>query len=84
MRKFEVTVKVNDLYEIEVVIPYQASDQREGAYTAYKRETMSFISFTETCEWVRNNPTAKVESCVHMTDMMTLLLQNTSSKDEEK
>lgn len=84
MRKFEVTVKVNDMYEIEVTIPYQASDQREGAYTAYKNETMTFMSFSEVCEWVRNNPNVKVQSCIHMTDMMTLLLQNTSSRDEEK
>lgn len=75
-RSFEVTVAVDEFYEVEARIPRKIFDQREGDYyTSWENETKTFVSFGEACTWVDKNPKAEILSFVLVTNKMDDLLE---------
>lgn len=80
-RNFKIEIEVDELYELEVGVIYQAFDQREGgSYPSYKTETHTFASFQEAVEWVKKNPKADIKSFVRLENKLDAL--NTWAKGE--
>lgn len=72
-RSFKTEIEVNELYELQVSVPYKAHSQRDGNYTEHKKETHTFLAFDDAVEWVKENPSAKIESFVHMENKINAL-----------
>jgi len=83
-RSFEVTAKVDEMYELEVSIPLQAFDQREGPYKDHRKETHTFVCFNDACKWVRENPKAVVLSFVKMENKLSELKAHTIPEGDPK
>jgi len=84
-RTFKVEIEVDELYELEVSTPFQNFDQREGScYTDYKKETHTFTSFNDACEWVKKNPKAEIKSFVRIENKLEALKTWTASDGDLK
>lgn len=81
--KLEVTVDVEEFYEMEIQTAVSKHCQRDGSYTDYKNETKIFLSFNDACKWVKENPNTKVLSFVLICNKMKQLEMWTAKTAEE-
>lgn len=73
-RNFKIEIEVDEFYELEVGVTYEAFDQREGrCYPSYKTETYTFASFNDAVDWVKKNPKTEIKSFVRIENKINTL-----------
>lgn len=73
MRKFKVTISIDEFYEMVVEKESIEYDQREGQYTRNYKETHSFATIEDAVKYLQDNPKERVKEFVKIVNCINKL-----------